>query len=150
MIIMSIDPGLTKSGYVVSNKLIPKECGKIDNDSLIDLLHSKYEIGLDLTIIERPVCRKWAGSEVSDTAIWCGRFIEASPCLVSLINRQKVRMVLVGKTANDSKIRKYLINRFEPGYTLKEPGMFEGFHDDVWQAFALTVTYLIGRGEMVK
>ncbi len=146
--IMSIDPGLNKSGYVISNILIPQECGIMDNDSL--LVKQYHETDLDLTIIERPVCRKWAGAEVSDTAIWTGRFIEASQCEVSLINRQKVRMVLVGKKATDSKIRKYLINRFEPGYTPKEPGMFAGFTDDVWQAFALTVTYFIGKGEIKK
>ncbi len=143
MKVIAIDPGLTESGYVISNNLIPQSCGKVDNDNLIEILYS--EVDLELTIIERPVCRKWAGSEVSDTAIWAGRFIEASPCEVSLINRQKVRMALVGNKATDSKIRTYIIERFEPGYKLKEPGIFIGFKEDIWQAFALTVTYFKGK-----
>ena len=137
---MSIDPGLTKSGYVYSFNLSPMHCGILENNELISLLVNTSP-NIEKLIIERPVCHKWSGASLSDTAIWTGRFIQASGAPFVLINRQKVRMSLVGKKASDAKIRNYLIENFYPEYTRKNPGIFEGFKEDIWQAYALLITY---------
>lgn len=138
--IIGVDPGPEESGYVICDRFKPYVSDKVKNDSLIRILENETRI--DLVLIERPVCRKWAGASVSDTAIWTGRFMQASPVKVGLINRQKVRMHMVGKKATDADIRFKIIERFYPEYCLKEPGMFKGFKSDIWQAYALIVTYL--------
>jgi hypothetical protein len=43
--------------------------------------------------------------------------------------------------AKDGNIRQALIDRFGPVGTKKNPGWFYGFSGDVWQAYAVGVTY---------
>ena len=51
-------------------------------------------------------------------------------------------------TAKDSNITQALVDRFAPNTRNKgkgvkaEPGFFYGFKKDIWQAYALGVTYL--------
>jgi hypothetical protein len=68
-----------------------------------------------------------------------------------MLTRQAVRMHTVGKKATDAKIREYLIERFDQDsfernrsgvYVDKGSTYFAGFHDDIWQAYALVVAFI--------
>jgi hypothetical protein len=67
------------------------------------------------------------------------------------IYRKDVKMNLCGQTrAKDSNIIQALVDRFAynvpnrgKGYK-KSPAFFYGFKSDIWQAFAVGVTYLDG------
>lgn len=146
MIFIGIDPGQNKSGFVVCNEFKPIDCGIEDNEDVRELLiNANIVRGMPAKlIIEKPICRKWSGSSVSETAIWAGIFQSAWPDWrnVELLTRQKVRMRTVGKKATDAKIKRYLIDRF-PQFV---DNCFKNFRADIWQAYALVVVYLDGIG----
>lgn len=161
--ILAIDPGPIESGYVIisgTQAIINAE--KQPNDEIYDKMR---RIVLTHVIIEECICRKWAGREVSDAAFVAGRFYQASKMLgvpVQLITRSKVRWHICGsKDGNDSKIIDRLISRKCPGlynqYVDKEISrqklqnaakkeFFKGFKSDIWQAYALAITFLENRG----
>ena len=142
MIFVGIDPGTTKSAYVVTDHYEPMYCAKVDNEKMRDLLINAniVEGRSARLIIEVPICRKWAGREVSDTAIWAGIFLSSWPdfhgAYRDMLTRQAVRMHTVGKKATDAKIIAYLKERFTA------PGIFDAFKADIWQAYALVVTFI--------
>ncbi len=144
MIFVGIDPGTTESAYVVTDHYEPLYCAKVDNERMRDLLINAniVEGRSARLIIEVPICRKWAGREVSDTAIWTGIFLSSWPdfhgAYRDMLTRQAVRMHTVGKKATDAKIRAYLEQRFKN----EHDEWFAGFKADIWQAYALVVTFI--------
>lgn len=167
MLYVGIDPGQFQSGYVVTEEYRPTQHGKVDNLMLRNLLIASFCSEDSRLIIEQPVGRKWSGASISETAYWAGVFASAwhdFPAVI-LKNRQSVRMNTVGKSATDSKIRDYLVERFDPDnfesikykkggqagqhkyYMDRGSDFFDGFTDDVWQAYALVVVHLDGRGK---
>ena len=164
MIYVGIDPGTEKSAIITTDGYKPTWCQIIDNESMVgQLTNSVCVRGMQAKmIIERPVCRNYSGAEVSDTALWTGMFIRSWPDWwdVETINRQKIRMRTAGKKATDSKIRDYLIERFDPEhfesikymkgerygehkyYYDRGSEWFKNFREDIWQAYALIVVYL--------
>lgn len=145
MIYVGIDPGTEKSAYIVTDEYEPMYSAKIPNEDLRrQLINANIVEGKDARlIIEVPICRKWAGREVSDTAIWTGIFLASWPdfngAYADMVTRQSVRMHTVGRKATDASIRKYLIDRFDQDML---SNWFAGFKEDIWQAYALVVTFL--------
>jgi len=161
--ILAIDPGPTESGFVVisDNEEIIK-CRKWKNH----LVHTLMDTSpLTHVVIEECICRKWAGREVSDSAFEAGRLYQHAldivglPC-VDLITRSKVRWHICGaRQANDSIIISKLIERKCPvlhdtwtGSRQKllnaaKDEFFNGFSGDMWQAYALALTFLDLRGK---
>jgi len=154
-VILAIDPGNLESGYALINKntLKPLEIGKIANDDLLnkcgngDFGECKY-IAIEMIASNgMPV-----GKTVFDTCFWIGRFydrliyeLDIEP---KLIYRENEKINLCGtKRAKDSNIIQALVDRFAPYTsnkgkgTKKEPGWFYGFKKDIWQAYAVGVTY---------
>ncbi len=153
MQILGIDPGPKKSAYCLSTMYQPTEYGKVDNNELVyALTNANITEGFPATaIIEKPVCRKWSGAEVSDTAIQAGVFSAYWPMKTIWMTRQKIKMALVGRKGNDARIRAYLIERFDQDnfkknkkgiYVDQGSEFFKDFKDDVWQAYALNVVYM--------
>jgi hypothetical protein len=166
MLILAIDPGPEESAYVLLEQgkrswkngiwLKILDCAKEDNELLRERL-SYDEFGQDILAMEEIVGRKWSGREVTDTAFWSGRLCEAGCCSFVLINRSKIRWHIgKEKGTNDSKIITRLIERFCPDifekFTTGEltrnkminaarEKYFKGFTEDIWQAFALGVTW---------
>lgn len=148
MIFIGIDPGTKESAYVVTDYYEPMYCAKVDNEKMRDLLVNGniVEGRSARLIIEMPICRKWAGRSVSDTAIWTGIFLSSWPdfqgAYRDMMNRQTVRMHTVGRKATDAKIKAYLKERFKD----KGDEWFAGFKADIWQSYALIVTFLDKKG----
>jgi len=152
--ILAIDPGSAESAYVVlDEKLKPIEYGKVKNDLLIGFIVGDRFKKVNNFAIEMVACYGMAvGKEVFDTCVWIGRFYEAiDTCNMespTLIYRSEAKMNLCHiMNAKDGNIIQALVDRFAYGVgnkgkgTKKDPGWFYGFSKDIWQAYAVGVTY---------
>ena len=153
--IVAIDPGTTRSGVVVIDELTyrPLKVGKFENkivvDEIEDLLPASKAV---IEMVPSYGTGMAAGKDIYETCIWIGRFIEQLSCccdIVQLLQRNVVKMHLCGSPrAKDPNVTQALVDRFAPGETnygkgtKKAPGFFYGFSADMWQAYALAVTYL--------
>lgn len=147
--ILAIDPGNQESAYVIlGNRLEPKWFGKIKNEELLDKIKKMYFTKhADHAAIEMIASYGMAvGKEVFETCVWVGKFAEAiennGDIKVNYIYRKDEKINLCGSMkAKDSNIRQALIDRFGVVGTKKQPGWFYGFKADIWQAYAVGVTY---------
>ena len=157
-VILAIDPGNEKSGYVIvehDGEEIRSvlEAGKIDNEELRHRLPEMvYGQGYD-TVIEMIAGMGMAvGQEVFDTCVWIGRFQEiiflsAGDEPVKIFRREEKLDLCGSPNAKDANIRQALVDRYAPGQpnfgkgTKKDPGFFYGFSVDMWAAMAVAVTY---------
>lgn len=140
--ILAIDPGTEQSAYVVWHEGRPTRFAKIGNDTMLDLLGSRWEI--DILAIEMIASYGMpVGREVFETAVWIGRFQQASPNRDAVIKvmRRDVKLHLCGSSkAKDANIRQALLDRFGPQGTKKAPGVLYGVKADIWSAVAIAVT----------
>ena len=155
--ILAIDPGNIESGYVyLCEDLSIVECGKILNEELLKKINNAnfYPKGDEHFAIEMVASYGMpVGKTVFDTCVWIGRFYQAIknkyPGVdITLIYREDEKLNLCHtKKAKDSNITQALVDRFAPNTpnkgkgTKKEPGWFYGFKKDIWQAYAVGVTY---------
>ena len=151
--VIGVDPGPVKSALCMWDGKIPFYPKYSENHDILDDLSNLYHTKKEAILaVERPVCQKWAGAEVSDTAIEAGRFLGVwGHDEQYLINRSKIRWH-IGKVkqTNDSIIRQALIDRIHPDYDrLYNPGVLIGITGDIWQALAVAVTCcdLLEKGE---
>lgn len=152
--ILAIDPGNVYSGWCVLNIATyePVAFGKEDNEKVIERMQAWSEEA-DTAVIERlqsygmPV-----GRDVLETCEWVGRFTQVASDLgyrCDYVYRNEEKLAICHSTrANDTTIRQALVDRFAYGTknhgkgTKEEPGWFYGFRADVWQAYAVGVTWL--------
>lgn len=155
--ILAIDPGNIESGFVyMCDDLSICECGKIKNELLLAKIYKKdfYPKGEERFAIEMVASYGMAvGKTVFDTCVWIGRLQEAIRNVypgvdIQFIYRKDEKMNLChSMKAKDSNIVQALIDRFAPNTPnkgkgiKKEPGWFYGFKKDIWQAYAVGVTY---------
>lgn len=153
MKILAIDPGNKESGYVYLDRdLKPIEFGKIENDELLHyIIEENFNMGY--AAIEMVASYGMAvGKEVFDTCVWIGRFYEAIESTTAIepqfVYRKDEKINLChSMKANDSTITQALVDRFAYGVrnhgkgTKEEKGWFYGFKKDIWQAYAVGVTY---------
>jgi hypothetical protein len=149
MIILAIDPGPEESAWVVYNTEtgMPMSWAKESNENMDAPAN-------DMLAIEMVASYGMAvGSEVFETCVWIGRFIErwqwsderfeTEP---ELIYRRDVKLHLCNNVrATDTNVRQALIDRYGPGRkkavgTKKGPGPLYGMSGDCWQALAVAVT----------
>jgi len=151
--ILAIDPGTTESAYcLIDDDYKPIEFGKVENEDL--LFGIKHKLLFNKIVIEMVASYGMpVGREVFETCVWIGRFqqrtLDSSVTKVNLMYRKDVKMNLCNTTkAKDSNIIQALIDRFAYGVPnrgkgyKKSPGYFYGFKADIWQAYALGVSYL--------
>lgn len=158
--IFAIDPGNVESGWVLVNAttLMPIRFGKDENNKILSILFdtSLEYLGIDYAIERIKSYGMPVGDEVFDTCIWIGRFTE---CIANLepfgrentptyIGRLEEKLTIChDPRANDATIRRALVDRFAPGVSnygkgsMSSPGWFYGFKADIWQAYAVAVTY---------
>ena len=168
--ILAIDPGRDVSAWVITEHINPVEIGISLNEIMLNhLRNSNIVNGVECEmVIEKPVCMRRSGKDVTDTIIWAGRFIQMWPMSYTMFTRQKVRGLL-GCKGGDLDMRKMLVQEFDSQAikTLKngkliikkdELAFFSGFDwvdksskkvkYDIWQAYALVLTLLKSRGEV--
>ena len=152
--ILSIDPGNIETAFVLMDKdLKPIRKEKIENGTIMEYIYNNEFQGITDIAIEMVACYGMAvGKTVFDTCVWIGRFTE---CLNKMYNvepkyiyRKDEKMNLCHTMkANDSNITQALIDRFAPDTpnkgkgSKKEQGYFYGFAKDIWQAYAVGITY---------
>lgn len=148
MKILAIDPGNIKSAYCLidTNTYKPSSFGKQDNNWLLGFMNTQGAL-FDKVIIEMIASYGMpVGKEVFDTCVWIGRFkqiAESQDLEVEYIYRKDEKINICNSMkAKDSNIRQALIDRFGEVGTKKNPGWFYGFKADIWQAYAVGVTYL--------
>ena len=156
--ILAIDPGCWESGWVVLDGEKPYRFGKTANEELLGIIRSRWHL-IDNIVIEQLTLYPHKSSITMEhvlwTAEWIGRFVQLAHSIgipVSYIYRSDERKTIIGKGEiiknADKMIRERLIERFAPGIpnrgkgTKKEPGWFYGFSEDVWQAYAVGITWL--------
>lgn len=142
MKILAIDPGSESSGYVLAENYVLEEFGKIPNTALLDAVISAH---YDVLAIEEITSYGMAvGKTIFDTVFWAGRYAQVAKdrkLAYVLLSRKRVKLhICQTLRANDSLIRRKMIDRFGVVGTKSAPGYFYGFKSDVWQAFALYVT----------
>ncbi len=162
--ILAIDPGNIESGVVLIREkdLKPIIAEKIENEQLLyKICSGEYQDfyrgeSINHVAIEMIASYGMAvGKSVFETCVFIGRLKETiyfanqlSKVQIQYIYRKDEKMNLCGSMkAKDSNIVQALIDRFAPYTsnkgkgTKKEPGWFYGFKKDIWQAYAVGVTY---------
>lgn len=155
MRILAIDPGNEQSAYCLidAGSMRPLQFDKTDNAAVRAALGQREQY--DRVVIEmigHYGTGMPAGKSVFDTCVWIGRFMETVERLglsADLVMRREEKLDLCGSMkAKDSNIVQALIDRFAPNVPNRgkgrksQPGWFYGFHADIWQAYAVGVTYI--------
>ena len=149
MKVLAIDPGNRQSAWCMidGETLKPLSFGKEENQVVLDAVqHLSY----NSIVIERVASYGMAvGRDVFETCEWVGRFTQAARVPPDYVYRQEEKLHLCGDSrAKDTNIRRALIDRFAQHDlkngkgTKKNPDWFYGFSADVWQAYAVAVTYV--------
>lgn len=152
--ILAIDPGNIESGIVLlNNDLSIIEAEKLDNKNILGRILTCQYADVEHVAIEMVASYGMAvGATVFETCVWIGRFQEAllftTGIEATFIYRKDEKMNLCGNMkAKDSNIVQALIDRFATNTpnkgkgSKKQPGWFYGFKKDIWQAYAVGVTY---------
>lgn len=153
--IFAIDPGSTESAYVVMEEktLKPIKIAKVSNGDLMDgILWGDFNKCTDFAVEMVASYGMAVGAEVFETCVWIGKFVQAIEAKTNieptLIYRKDEKMNLCHTMrAKDSNIIQALADRFAPGVQNKGKGIksnkgwFYGFKKDIWQAYAVGVTY---------
>lgn len=154
--ILAIDPGSEQSAAAILNDAgQPVESWKEPNDVVIRRILAlssawdRSDEGMHLGHLAIEMIASYGmpvGAEVFNTCVWIGRFIQAWSAPYTLVYRRDVRMFLCGNnTAKDGNIRQALIDRFGGKDAAigkkKTPGPLYGFHDDLWSALAVGITW---------
>lgn len=153
MRIIAIDPGSKESGFCIIREedKTPLKFGKEKNYELLEMLRRR-PAGCRRAVIERVECYGMGvGRTVFETCVWTGRFLqtcENAGIRAFLVPRRAVKLHLCGRaSARDANIVGALKERFGEKGTKNNPGFFFGFKADVWQAYALGLTFLEMEGE---
>lgn len=147
--IVAIDPGEKKSGYVIVNNSQLIESGVFLNNRLIERLSIMSEPDI-LGIEAMSSYGRRVGENVFNTCIWIGRFQQTwyDPESVHLIKRKTVVNNITGNPkSGDSQVRRSLLRLYEPtgGGKIpevgirKQPGPLFGISTHAWQALAVAL-----------
>jgi hypothetical protein len=152
--ILAIDPGPEQSAALRYDAASHKvDCiGILPNETL---LRSLEPIGRHKThlAIEMIACYGMpVGSEVFETCVWIGRFLQRWEGPYTRVYRREVKLHLCNSArAKDANVRQALIDRFGPGKKraigLKaSPGPLFGIKADLWAALGVAVTFADRKG----
>lgn len=156
--VLSIDPGTTQSAWsVLLGGGEVSMFGKEPNESLLQALRAKGRgwHTVDFLVVEGMTSYgKPVGTEVFETLVWTGKFLEAwEPGETDRISRRDVKKVVCGTThSRDSDVRRCVIERYSEEAldaigTKKAPGPLFGVSGDVWAAIAVGLAWRELRSE---
>ena len=159
--ICAIDPSNLHSAYVIVNAddLKPIKIGRLENplmycqmvDDILSLSRDPVN-DFEIVIEDMQNYGDIVGKSVFDTCKWIGRledrFENSGFIVTEIVRAQEKKVVCPGvRGVKDTNIRHALIERFaadDPNMgkgSKKRPGWFYGFRADIWQAYAVAVTY---------
>lgn len=140
--ILAIDPGSTRSAWVLLEAGEPTQHAIDDNAEVLRRLRESGRLANLVVVIEDIEPRQQPlGRDVADTLRWVGRLMEAArPLPVHLVTRRAVTAHHVdgGTRAADSRIRAALIDRYGPG-SERRGGPLAGIRADMWSALAIAL-----------
>jgi len=154
MIILAIDPGTEKSGYVIieSKNLKVLEAGVIGNHDLIYMIKT---IGREVEVLAIEMIASYGmavGQSTFETCVWIGRFIQEFDANLShFVYRKDVKIYLCNSMkAKDANIRQAIIDKYPASGggkipqigTKKQPGPLYGVSSHAWSALAVGITFL--------
>jgi hypothetical protein len=147
--IIAIDPGPVQSAYAGWDGERITSFHLLENYELLHLLNIKTPGPCENLVVEQIQCFGMpVGESIFETVFWSGRFCETWGKEFHRLPRRAVKMHLCqSMRAKDSNVIQALVDRFAPLAPNKgkgrkvEPGFFYGFKRDIWQAFALAVTW---------
>jgi hypothetical protein len=154
--VLAIDPGNKESAYVLWDGKDIHNFTKMPNEDFYGFIAGHPSLDFETThaVIEEVACYGMpVGKEVFKTVWWAGRLYEQLDrhgfnC--DMMERKEVKMHLCqSMRAKDSNIITAIVDRFDPDRvygkygkgTKSNRGMFYGFSKDVWQAFAIALTW---------
>jgi hypothetical protein len=114
--LLAIDPGPSLSGWALvttPNKLL--QCGIDSNDHLLQQVRKGEYDALAVEMVSHYGRGMPAGTDIFNTVLWIGRYIEAAPAHVPhrTCLRKKVVTHLCGRaTAKDSHVRQAVIDKW--------------------------------------
>ncbi len=147
--IIAIDPGPEKSAFaIIDYDYRILEAMILPNWQVMQVLEdwpdgkqNEAELAIEMvTSYGMPV-----GAEVFETVFWIGQFWQATKGFQARtrIRRLDVKTNLCHDSrAKDGNVIQALKDRFGDKGTKANPGWFYGFKADMWQAYAVGVTYL--------
>lgn len=152
--ILAFDPGNEYTAYCLIDRETrkPIEFGKVPNEEALSLLYDRFIADLDVVVIEMVASYGMSvGASVFWTCVMIGRLTEAAKHVapVDYIYRIEEKTTICHDSkAKDANIRQALIDRFAQHDkkngkgTKKNPDWFYGFAKDVWQSYAVGVSWL--------
>jgi hypothetical protein len=152
--VLAIDPGTEQSAWVHLREGAVVRFGLEPNRVVRRRCEEAQTWGIDAVAIEMVASYGLpVGSEVFDTVVWIGRFLESlircniPETDIVLMKRQEVKLHLChSPKANDATIRQALIDRYGPGKekavgVKANPGPLYHIKADIWSALAIAVTH---------
>lgn len=147
--ILAIDPGTSKTGYVIFDGERVHESGVLDNEVMLDMIRVLPK-KIDWVACEMIASYGMSvGAEVFETCVWIGRFMQACKVRFTRVFRKEVKLHLCGSLkAKDANIRQALLDMFprtgggaipQVG-TKKERGPLYGVSTHAWAALGVAVT----------
>ena len=143
-IIVAIDPGPEKSALILWDGKTILEMHFSNNIAILKMLWSYPRNQFDLVLEQVASMGMPVGASVFETVFWSGRFCQAWGEPFHRMKRGVVKMHLCGSMrAKDSNIIQALKDRFEPDLQPRQrpKTVLKGLSGDLWQAFALAITW---------
>lgn len=146
MILLGIDPGTDRSGWVLVDGDRILACGIDDNEAVADDIR---HAAADRIVIERiePRYGLRIGWETIASIEWVGRFTEAAGTIpVALVKRSEVlRHLGVSPKGNaDSGVRAAMLDRWGGQAAARKGGALHGVRSHAWPALAVAVAFREG------
>lgn len=143
--IFAVDPGTTKSGWVVYVDGEIAESGVDRNEDVLDMVgyyaHHRATLAVEMIASYGTT----VGRETFETVLWIGRYCQrwldrcGGKCL-KVYRQEAKRCVCRTHKASDADVRAALITRLGDVGTAKNKGPLYGVKSHAWAALAVAVT----------
>jgi hypothetical protein len=138
--VLALDPGTTKSAFIVWDGSRVRNSGIIENAALLELFKSGDLMPYDFAAIERMAnMGQRVGEEVLATVWWSGRFYEAlsRKSHVTRPYRTAIKKHLGCGRGKDKDVRAALIAKWGEVGTKRNRGPLWGVSSHIWAALAV-------------
>ena len=149
---LAIDPGTRESAYVWLLDGSVVDHGKVPNRAMLSIVHDVTRKQPGLKVVCEMIASYGAsvGSDVFETCIWIGRYLQACECEDNFnrVTRVQVKVHHCHRAnkVTDSVVRQAMIDRYGGKDVAigrsKVPGPLFGLRGDEWAALAVGLAWL--------